>query len=481
MTSTADPGTPGGTRTRTAGLLRALSLPLDYGGALPTVVSRTGCRRHAQESTGCSCCSKRSTTADFPSVTATAPPGTRYRDVLADREYRAVLLADGLSVVGDQVTRLAVALLVLERTGSALAAAATYACAFLSWLVGGPALSTLADLLPRRQLMIVCDLLRAALVLLLVVPGLPLWLLFVVLLVSGLLAPPFDAARSALLADVLDGDRYVVGSALSGAVGQAGQVAGFVAGGALVALLGTSGALLVDSTTFLLSALLLRVFVRDRPTPAAAPAPGLPAELAAGLQLVLGSAQLRGLLGWGVLIAVMTIAPEGLAVSVADDLGGGAVATGLLTASVPAGFLVGSWLVLRLPPERRPALFPWLTALSGLALATTPLLDAVWLVLAVWTLAGTGTALQLVANAAFVQAVPAHLRGRAFGVAGTLLMVAQGAVLLVAGALADRVDPRTAVAVCAIGGLVVLLFTRVRHRAILNTQAREAAGRGPRG
>lgn len=414
-------------------------------------------------------------------MTATAPPRARYRDVLADREYRAVFLADGLSVVGDQVTRLAVALLVFERTGSALAAAATYACAFLSWLVGGPALSALADRLPRRRLMIACDLLRAALVLLLVVPGLPLWLLFVVLLLSGLLAPPFDAARSALLADVLEGDRYVVGNALSGAVGQAGQVAGFVTGGALVALLGTSGALLVDSTTFLLSALLLRAFVRERPVPAAAAPPGLRAELAAGLQLVLGSPQLRGLLGWGVLIAVITIAPEGLAVSVADELGGGAVAAGLLTASVPAGFLVGSWLVLRLPPERRPALFPWLTALSGLALATTPLLDTVWLVLAVWTLAGTGTALQLVANAAYVQAVPAHLRGRAFGVAGTLLMVAQGAGLLASGALADRVDPRTAVAVCAVGGLVLLMFTGVRQSVTPAAQARRTAGRGPGG
>lgn len=410
-------------------------------------------------------------------MTATAPPGARYRDVLGDPEYRAVFLADGLSVVGDQVTRLAVALLVFDRTGSALAAAATYACAFLSWLVGGPVLSALADRLPRRRLMITCDLLRAVLVLVLVVPELPLWVLFVVLLLSGLLAPPFDAARSALLADVLEGDRYVVGNALSGAVGQAGQVAGFVAGGALVALLGTSGALLVDSTTFLLSALLLRAFVRERPVPAAEAAPSLQAELAAGLQLVLGSAQLRGLLGWGVLIAVITIAPEGLAVSVADELGGGAVAAGLLTASVPAGFLLGSWLVLRLPPARRPVLFPWLTALSGLALATTPLLDAVWLVLAVWTLAGTGTALQLVANAAFVQAVPAHLRGRAFGVAGTLLMVAQGAVLLASGALADRVDPRTAVAVCAVGGLVLLVFTGLRHSVTPAAQARATAGR----
>jgi MFS family permease len=224
---------------------------------------------------------------------------------------------------------------------------------------------------------------------------------------------------------------------------------------------------------------ILRACVRERPVTAHDSAPGLASELSAGLRLVLGTPALRGLLGWGVLIAAITIAPEGLAVSVADDLGGGAIAAGLLTAAVPAGFLAGSWLVLRLAPERRPALFPWLTALSGLALAISPLFDAVWLVLIVWTLAGMGTALQLIANAAFVQAVPAHLRGRAFGVAGTALMAVQGVVLLVAGALADRIGAQTTVAVLAVVGLGVLGLCGLRRRPAAQVNA--GAGRGSSG
>ncbi len=413
-------------------------------------------------------------------VTTVEPWGAGYREVLRDREYRAIFLADGLSVVGDQVTRLAVALLVFDRTGSALAAAATYACSFLSWLVGGPVLSALADRLPRRRLMISCDAARALLVLLLVVPGLPLAVIFGVLVSVGLLAPPFDAARSALLADVLEGDRYVVGNALSGAVGQAGQVVGFVMGGALVALIGTQGALLVDASTFVLSAVLLGTGVRERPVAGGGRTAGLQSELSAGLRLVLGTSQLRILLGWGVLIAAMTIAPEGLAVTVADGMGGGAAAAGVLTAAVPAGFLLGSWLVLRLPPSRRRTLFPWLTLLSGVALATTPWLDSLSLVAAAWTLAGIGTALQLIANAAFVQAVPAHVRGRAFGVAGTVLMATQGLVLLVGGALADRIGAQTTVAVLAVGGLGVLALCAAGARFPL-TQVSGRTVRGARG
>lgn len=404
-----------------------------------------------------------------------------YRAVLSDPEYRAIFIADGLSVVGDQVTRLAVALLVFERTGSSLLAAATYACSYLTWLLGGPVLSALADRMPRRRLMIACDLARAVLVLVLLLPGLPLWALFAVLGLVGLLAPPFDAARSAMLADILEGDRYVVGSALSGAVGQAGQVVGFLAGGAMVALLGTRGALVLDATTFLLSAALLGALVRHRPAPdRTGTTTTLRTDLSAGAVLVARSPALRRLLGWGALSAVITIAPEGLAVSVAATLGGGPAAAGVLTAAVPAGFLLGSWLVLRLPPERRPVLFPWLTVLSAGMLMLSPLLDSIALVAVVWLLAGVGTALQLVANAAFVQAVPPELRGRAFGVAATVLMALQGVVLLVAGALADAVDARTSVALIAAMGLLVLAVAGVSSRLFGNrAQAQGMIGRGP--
>ena len=80
------------------------------------------------------------------------------------------------------------------------------------------------------------------------------WSAVVAAVLVGLLAPPFDAARSSLCADLLTGERYVVGNALLNAVVQAAQLVGFVVGGALVVTLGVEGALLVDAGTFALSA-----------------------------------------------------------------------------------------------------------------------------------------------------------------------------------------------------------------------------------
>jgi hypothetical protein len=381
-----------------------------------------------------------------------------YREVLGVREFRGLLISDGLSTLGDQIARIAVALLVLERSGSAFLASATYAASYLTWLVGGPLLSALPDRYPRRRVMVVCDLVRMALIACLAVPGLPLWLVFTVLILVGLLAPPSDAARSALLADVLTGERYVVANALSNAVGQAGQVGGFVAGGALVGLIGVEGALLADAGTFLVSALLLLTMVKEHRVVRAADSPPGTAlsEALAGARLVWRSRRLRTLLLWGLLSAGSVIAAEGLAVAISQQQGGGPLAAGILTASVPAGFLIGSWLLLRVPSSRRERLFPALVAISCVPLLATPFLDSLVLISILWVLSGCGNALQLVANSSFVQAVPVHLRGRAFGVAATLLMVLQGVVLLGAGALAEVTEPRVPIAGLALFSLLLV-------------------------
>lgn len=378
------------------------------------------------------------------------------RQVLRDREFRTMFLAGALSVAGDQLARIAVALLVYDRSGSAFAASATYACSYLTWLLGGPVLSALSDRYSRRRLMITTDLLRMGLVALLVLPGIPLWLIFTVLAGVGLLSPPFEAARSALLADVLDGEGYVVGNTLTQTVSQAAQVVGFVGGGAMVALIGIEGALLANCATFAVSALLLSTGLRERGPQPATDSPSILREAAQGARLVAGSPTLRGLLAWGLLSAAVVIAPEGLAVAVADESGGGALTAGVLTAAVPAGFLLGSFLLVRVPRDRRERLFVPLSLVSIAPLALTPLLDSPVLLALAWVLAGTGNALQLVAGAAYVQAVPAHLRGRAYGIAGTALAAVQGVVLLLVGALAELTGPRLPVAVAALVGLVLV-------------------------
>ena len=111
-------------------------------------------------------------------------------------EFRALWLAQVLSYVGDQFAQVAIAILVFERTGSAFLTALAYALTYLPPIVGGPLLSGLADLFPRRRIMIDCDLIRAGLVACMAIPGTPFAVLCVLLFVHR-------AARPAVLVGAL--------------------------------------------------------------------------------------------------------------------------------------------------------------------------------------------------------------------------------------------------------------------------------------
>src|SRR5436190_2713287 len=182
---------------------------------------------------------------------AAGAPRVTVGDVLADREFRAMYAAQALSVVGDQLARIAVALLVFSRSHSALLTAVSFGVSYLPWIVGGPLLSGYADRLPRRSVMIVSDVVRAVLVLGIIVPGMPTAGLLVLVTLVALMEPPFGAARAALLPDVVgEGESYAVASALSNTTNNFGVVAGFAVGGALVAAIGADTAIVIDSLTF---------------------------------------------------------------------------------------------------------------------------------------------------------------------------------------------------------------------------------------
>ena len=74
-----------------------------------------------------------------------------FRDVFAVSEFRALWLAQILSVAGDQLARVALTWLVFERTRSSLLAALTFVVSIVPTFVGGLTLSGLADRYPRRR------------------------------------------------------------------------------------------------------------------------------------------------------------------------------------------------------------------------------------------------------------------------------------------------------------------------------------------
>src|SRR3989440_3977613 len=125
--------------------------------------------------------------------------GLGFRDVLRISEFRALWGAELLSIFGDQLARVALALLVFRETSSAALTALTYALTFAPAVLGGALLSGLADRYPRRRVLAVTDLLRAGLAAAMAIPSLPLPALWTLIALLSMSAAPFKAAQLALL------------------------------------------------------------------------------------------------------------------------------------------------------------------------------------------------------------------------------------------------------------------------------------------
>ncbi|MFP5020480.1 MFS transporter [Pseudonocardia phyllosphaerae] len=457
--------------------------------------------------------------------------------LLRHRDFRYLWLAEILSVAGDQVARVALTVLVLQRTGSIAGSAAVYALTFLPALLGGMFLGHLADRFARRTVMAACDLVRCVLVALMAVPGIPLPVVCALLVVTVLLTGPHGAARSSVLPDILGGNLLPQGIALRQVSAQLAQVVGFACGGVLVAAATPAGALLIDSVTFAVSSLLVAFGVRaaaavrpaeatgasgaagpsrsaEDPDAAAAdlavdaglptgsdptgsdptgpdptgtdPAGGAPegkrralADPRTGLRTVLLHPRRRytALMSWLIGIYVL---PEALAAGYAAQLGADPADTGILMAAGPVGSVVGGALfAFAIPAARRESWMVPLAVGAAVPLTLTPLATGMWAAFALWTVSGACAMASMVqAQTGFIRATPSEVRGRAVGVAASGLMASQGVAILLAGIVAQWSAPAEALAAFGVLGvlLTLMLFTLGRSGRVVADEAAGATG-----
>jgi MFS family permease len=409
------------------------------------------------------------------------PPRATFRDVFAVREFRALWFSEVLSVAGDRLALVALTLLTFYHTRSPLLTAIVYAAGYLPWVIGGLFLAGVADRRPRRSVMVVCDVVRAVLVAIMVIPVLPLGILVALLFAATMFAPPFESARAAITPDILQGERYALGTAVIQSTFLAGQTVGAVGGGFAVAFLGVRPALVIDAATFVVSALFIGLGTRARPA-AARPEIVQSSPLARmrdGFGLLFGDQALRTLLLLGWLVVFYTI-PEGVAAPYAARLGGGSIATGLVLASTVFSTTIATPLFTRfVRPRRRLAWMGPLAVLTCATLVLTALRPGLAVSLVIFSLSAAFGVYQIAANTAFVVRVPNERRAQAFGIANMGVIVGQGAAFVAAGAAAEVVAPAVVIAVGGGIGTIVGLVLTLRWRHVSPPGGRHAAGRRP--
>ena len=403
----------------------------------------------------------------------------------------ALLSANTISLVGNQLTYIAIPWFVLQTTGSAaktgIATFFTALPALLAAFFGGP----LVDRWGYKRTSVVADLasgLTIALVPLLYhTVGLAFWQLLALTFLDALLDTPGGTARDSLIPDLatLAGVRLERVNAIGQTLWRVAGLFGPPLAGLLIALLGPSNVLFLDAASFALSAALVAGIV---PRSSAATSTVIPgetrsylAELRAGLDFIRGDRLLATLIVSFTLLNALGEPLFGVVLPVyARRIYGSAVDLGFMLAAFAGGGLLGTALfgVWGHRLSRR-SLYIGGFLLASLALWPLLALPPLPVLLGILALRGlAGAPLNLLAVTVAQERIPAQMRGRVFGVGRAFALAAAPLSLVLVGYLLEISGIRSTLAVLA---TVQLILTLALVRAApLRQMDRPARGReGP--
>jgi MFS family permease len=174
--------------------------------------------------------------------------------------FRRLWMAQIISEIGDWFYTLAIYTLLLQLTGEARSVALALVLQVLPQTFIGPAAGVVNDRIRRKHVMITADLARMAIVLamLFVRSRSTVWLVYPLLLLETIMAAFFEPARSSVIPNITTREDLVLANTLSSTTWSMNLVLGATLGGVVGALLGRNAVFVMNGTSFLISALLIR-------------------------------------------------------------------------------------------------------------------------------------------------------------------------------------------------------------------------------
>jgi predicted MFS family arabinose efflux permease len=286
----------------------------------------------------------------------TESPREKYFAALANPQFRLLFLARTTSLFGDAFAPIALAFAVLEVGGSAsdlglvLAATTLPRAAFM--LFGG----VVGDRLRRDRLLVATDavqaLAQAVVGVLLVTGHASVWEIAAIQAVRGTASAFFYPAATGLLPQLVPRSMLQQANALLGMSMSTTAILGVAAGGAIVAVVGPGTALLVDAATFAASGLFV-LGLRLPPAARTVVTPGLWHELVEGWREFTRRAWLWKTVVYFAVFNAAVLAPYlVLGPFVAESSLEGAAAWAAIVTAAAGGGLLGSWVALRVRPQR---------------------------------------------------------------------------------------------------------------------------------
>jgi DHA3 family macrolide efflux protein-like MFS transporter len=382
-----------------------------------------------------------------------------------------------VSFFGDRVHQMALAVIVAQLAGP-LEVGLTFAATVIPNVVLGPLAGALVDRWDRRTTMIACDLVRAGLVLLVpIVIGVNIWLVYGVAFSVATVSLLFRPAKNALIPRIVPEDELVTANSASSVNETIADLLGYPVAGAIVTALSglLAAAFILDSATYLISAILLIAMVVPRDEFKAPPfRPALIwAEMVEGWNFLVRQRELlantvvsaAGRVAVGVeVVCSILYAKEFL------DRSSLAYPAnyGLLMAAIGAGSVVGGVAVGQYASRaaKGPLTIAGFVGM-GLALFAAGFVTNPFVALGLFFMVGAANTVWLIPTITlFQERTPQRLMGRVVSSRQALVFGVMATAMGVAGWGATVAGPATVLmiggAICALAGLAGLLVPAMR-------------------
>ncbi len=305
-----------------------------------------------------------------------------------------------------------------------------------------------------------------------------MWVVYPLLAVMACFSAAFEPASAAALPNLVDQKDLATANALSGSLWGTMLTVGAALGGLVTAVLGRDAAIVIDSVSFVASAVLILSIQRSFQEARDAQAPTRLRE--AAIQTVRYArrdhrvlALLAVKFGWGLAGGVLVLVP----VLAQGKFDAGEVGIGLLLAARGIGAIIGPFVGRAFLGEKDRRLFLTIgiaLGVFGTGYALLGVVPGLLLALPAVMLAHTGGGAQwMLSSYGLQKIVPDHIRGRIFAFDGMLVTLTFGISSLMTGWLSEVYGPQ--VAAIVMGSVAVVwaavwmwLTTDVRRATLLD-------------
>lgn len=191
----------------------------------------------------------------------------KFREVLKDRNFFCLWIAQIISNFGDRLTQMALVALVYQQApGNTIALAKLISFTIIPVFLIGPIAGAWVDRLNKRNVMIISDLLRGVLIL-----TIPFFIyakqiipIYIAIFLAFSISRFFIPSKMAIIPELVSKDKLLVANTLADTTHMVGNALGLVVAGILVNIkfIGAVGGFYIDAASFFVSAALITMIVQ---------------------------------------------------------------------------------------------------------------------------------------------------------------------------------------------------------------------------